>query len=347
MHLNQGPLVSIIVLNYNRKDLLKKCLASICMTDYPNFEVIVVDNGSTDGSCTMITSTFPSVRLVKSKVNLGYSRGNNLGIASSNGSFLVLLNNDTIVSPPWLSELIHEAKRNPQCFYQPKILFENTKRINSAGNYIQLFGFAFPSGIGENADLQQYSERREVSYASGACVLVSRNLVNKVGLLDEDDLFTFYEDVNWGWRGLMIGCKSVYVPSSIIYHRWGGSWGSKLSPRKFYLLERGRLASAIRNYAHSTLVIMLPSLVIAEIMVLIYSLSTGFISEKIGVYSDIIKYRKLLRGQRKLLQSKRSKPDRYIVASFCNGLSHIYLKNNSRLLNSFLLFFSRLVRRHI
>ncbi len=334
--------VSVIVLNHNGLEMLHECLASLAVTAYPSYDVVVVDNGSTDGSCAMIEEEFPHVSVVKLRENLGYAKGNNMGILHSHSKYVVLLNNDTIVTPEWLSELMSEAEKNEQRFYQPKILFAGTKRINSAGNFIHLFGFAFPNGIGE-LDVGQHNSKCEVSYASGACVLVSRKLIERIGLLDESDLFSFYEDVNWGWRGLMLGYKSVYVPSACIFHRWGGSWGRAMSPQKFFLLERSRLATLFRNYSNGTLLKMLPILLAIETSVLLYSFRRGFASEKIKAYADLFKTLAFLSMQKKELALTKRLSDKIVIASFSDGFSHPYLGKFSAPLDNLLHLLSKLV----
>lgn len=315
--------MTVIILNFNGRDLLRKCLQSVFKTDYPNCEVIVVDNGSTDESCAMVEREFPLVHLIRNQKNCGYSEGNNVGILHSRGEFIVLLNNDTVVHPEWLSELIREAELNPRCFYQPKILFAGSDRINSAGNCIQLFGFAFPRGMGE-VDIGQYDRKCEMSYASGACVLAPRRLVEDVDLLDEG-FFTFYEDVNWGWRALMRGYRTIYVPSAVIYHKWGSSWGRLMSSKKFFLIERSRVASVFRNYSFRTLIVLFPTLVFVELLVFSYCFLRGFLSEKVRVYGDLLRFRRVLVSQRRELQGRRKMSDGFVSSFFSDGLSHEYL----------------------
>lgn len=337
------PFVSIVILNYNGCDMLYECLSSILLTNYSAYEVVVVDNGSTDKSCAMIKTYFPQVKLVCIPENLGYSKGNNIGILHAKGDFIVLLNNDTVVSPFWLSELVREAKNQPECFYQPKILFMNSKRINSAGNCIQLFGFAFPFGIGK-LDVNQYTCNHQVSYASGACILASRSLIQKVGLLDESDLFTFYEDVNWGWRALMMGYNSIYVSSSTIYHKWGGSWGNNMSSRKFFLIERARLATLLRNYSVRTLVSLFPVFLSIETCVLLYGIKNRCVSKKIKGYSDIIKARNMLINQKRRINKTRKNSDGVVINCFTDEVVHPYLGVLAVPANKVLAFLGRYFR---
>jgi GT2 family glycosyltransferase len=285
----------------------------------------------------MIEREFPTVQLIKNSQNLGYAKGNNIGILHSKGEFVALLNSDTTVDPEWLSELVREAISNPNCFYQPKILFAGSKKINSAGNFIHLLGFAFPSGIGE-LDVGQYDKKRLISYASGACVFASRKLFTKCGMLDD---LPFYEDVNLGWKASLLGYRSIYIPSSVIYHKWGGSWGAKLSSTKFFYIERGRLFTFFRNYFFRTIVLLLPAFIFVELLVLLYSLSHGFISEKIRVYADMLRLRKTIVNQRRKLQMRRKMTDSYVVRTFENGFTHIYFGIFALPLNKFFTFISK------
>jgi GT2 family glycosyltransferase len=334
------PLVSIVVLNYNGEKLLRNCLSSVSKTKYRNFEVIVVDNGSKDGSCSMVEREFPFFQLIKNPKNYGYSKGNNLGIIGCKGKFVAMLNNDTTVNADWLSALVKEANRNPACFYQPKILIEDTNRINSTGNCIQPFGFAFPRGLGE-IDKGQYCTKSKISYASGACVFCSRALIEDVGFLDEA-FYSFYEDVNWGWRALMRAHETIYVPSAVIYHKWGGSWGQTMSRKKFFLIERSRIMSVLRNYSSKTIVFLLPGLICTELAVFLYSLLNGFFPEKVHVYADLLKLRKLLMNQRKELQARRMVPDKYVFRYFNHGLNHLYLGALSRPADKLLSFLTKI-----
>ncbi len=343
------PLVTIIIVNYNGASIIRDCLDSLSLTSYPNYEVIVVDNCSIDDSCSLIEREFSYVKLIKLPENKGYSIGNNKGILCAKGEFIVLLNNDTIVCPSWLSELMREAVKNPDCFYQPKILFldsGNSPVINSVGNSINLFAFAFPLGICQS-DRGQFDDNYKIAYASGVCILVSKHLIQRVGLLDEEEFFSFYEDVNWGWRALMLGYTSMYVSSSVIYHKWGGSWGRGMTRKKFFCLEQGRLTTFFRNYSSRTIVAFCPFLFLVELSSIGYSLINGYGGTKIAVYANMLKNRSFILHQRMTLQKKRLYPDKEIVERFSYDIIHPYFGKLSYVVKSMMYLISNLAKRLI
>ena len=122
MNESNGPLISIIILNYNAEKFLDECINSIYKTEKVNFEIILVDNASTNKSYREFTKKFPEIKLIENKKNLGYCEGNNVGIRASKGEFVVVLNPDTVLTPTWLHELIHAYQENGEGIYQPKIL---------------------------------------------------------------------------------------------------------------------------------------------------------------------------------------------------------------------------------
>ena len=174
------PLVSIIILNYNAGKLLLDCVKSIYDSNYKNFEVIVVDNLSKDNSHLECKKQFNQIKLISNEENFGFCEGNNIGIKDARGDFLVILNPDTIVEKNWLNEFIVAYKSNGDGLYQPKILVSTEKNVLfSTGNMIQLFGFGFSRAKGEN-DQKQFEVDQEVGYASGTCLFTSSKIMNKI-----------------------------------------------------------------------------------------------------------------------------------------------------------------------
>ena len=138
------PLVSIIVLNYNAGKLLHNCISSIKKSNYKNFEIIVVDNISSDNSQNECKKKFPEIKLIQNNKNFGYCEGNNIGIRNANGEFIIILNPDTIVESTWIDELFEAYQEFGDGLYQPKILSLNENNvIQSTGNMIHVFGFGF------------------------------------------------------------------------------------------------------------------------------------------------------------------------------------------------------------
>jgi len=341
--MSDDALVGIIVLNYNGRNVLLECLRSLYESSYSHFEAIVVDNGSTDGSVEAVRKDFPGVILIENRRNLGYGAGCNVGINASKGEYIVLMNNDVFVIRDWLKALLEACVKHKRVgFFQPKILFEFDKgRINTAGNMIHVAGFGLCRGIGE-FDRGQYDEETEIGFASGACVLFRREILRDVGLLDPI-FFAFNEDTDWGWRALLYGWRSLYVPSAVVHHQLGHSWGRVLTARKFYYLERNRVLMLLKNYSRRSLAILLPLLLFVEFCVLAYALAKGWFGSKVRSYSDVIGLRGYLREQRNVLQLRRRLSDREIFPLLTTEIPQGYFGGMTSGINRVVRFFCRLL----
>ena len=215
--MNDLPLVSVIVLNYNAGKLLLNCIKSLKNSIYKNLEIIVVDNVSSDGSQIKCKEIFPDIKLIENKKNLGYCGGNNVGIKNAKGEFITILNPDTIVEANWVNELIVAYEKFGDGLYQPKILSLNEENIiQSTGNMLHVFGFGFARDKG-NMISDKKEEIEKIGYASGTCLFTSKKIIEKIGLLDEF-LFLYHDDLDLGWRAAQIGINSYYVPKSKIFH---------------------------------------------------------------------------------------------------------------------------------
>ena len=337
--MSDEALVSVVVLNYNGGEALLKCLRSLYESDYPRFEVIVVDNSSTDRSVEVVSTDFPGAILIENRRNIGFGAGNNVGIKASRGDYIVLLNNDVSVTRGWLRALLHACMKHRDAgFFQPKILLESdTGLINSAGNMIHIAGFGLCRGIGEY-DRSQYEEEIEIGFASGACILSRREALRDVGLLDPI-FFAFNEDTDLGWRGLLHGWRSIYVPSAVVHHEWGHSWGRVLTAKKFYYLERNRILMLLKNYSRRSLATLLPLLIFVEFCVFAYALVKGWLGSKIRSYSDVLKLRGYLREQRDLLQCGRRLSDEQVFSFFTTEFPKGYFGSPTSVVSRILGFF--------
>ena len=206
----EKPLISIIILNYNAGDLIFNCINSVFQTKYENYEVILVDNISTDGSHKKCKENFDKIQLIENSKNFGYCEGNNIGIRKAKGEFIVILNPDTIVESNWLDEFLIAYSKFGEGLYQPKILSLYEENIlQSTGNMIHLFGFGFAKDKGIK-DNNQFNKIEKIGYASGTCLFTSSKVFEKIGLLDPF-LFLYHDDLDLGWRGAQLGINSYFV----------------------------------------------------------------------------------------------------------------------------------------
>lgn len=242
------PLVSVISINYNHADITCKMLESLKKVTYPNIEVIVIDNGSPDEDPAVIKERYPDITFIETGENLGFAGGNNLGICLSKGKYILLLNNDTIVTPGFLEPLVNKMESDPtigavspkiRFYFKPQIIqFAGLTNINPYTVRSKGFGYM-------EEDTGQYDEDSQSAYAHGAAMMVSREVVEKVGLMSLA-FFLYYEELDWGYRIRQSGYSIYYVHNSLIYHLESVSTGAQ-SPFKTYYMNRSRMLYMRRN----------------------------------------------------------------------------------------------------
>jgi len=276
-----SPLVSIIILNYNGANYVQRCLRRVLSTDYPNFEIIVVDNASLDRSIDTIIQLLSNCarpyKIIKNDTNYGFAEGNNIGLAAAHGEYIVFLNNDTEVDRFWLRELMRVASLDPTVgVIQSKLLWLSDHRIlDSAGDYIDHYGSAFRRG-GEwrEVDAGQYDNVEEVFSARGAAMLVKRKVLDEIGPFDPKFFLTL-EDIDLCWRARLAGYKVIYVPTSIVYHQCPCSSNSLL---RMYHAEKNPPALLIKNYGFPNLLRYLTIRILIYSVAILKSLFEGFAS---------------------------------------------------------------------
>ena len=242
------PFFSVIVLNWKGRHLLEECIPSIVAQSFRDFETIVVDNGSADGSVDWLKGRpEDGARLVELPFNRGFAEGNNAGIRVARGRFIALLNNDTAVDPGWLAAIHGAIRRHPEAgMFASKILnYYRRDEIDNTGHLI------YPDGLARGRhrlekDHGRFDEEGEVLHPSGCAGVYKREMLDQIGLLDES-FFAYGEDVDLGLRGRWAGWKCVYVPSAVVYHKYSATIGT-YSPEKVFLVERNRLWLLIKNF---------------------------------------------------------------------------------------------------
>lgn len=219
------PLVSVIVINWNGARHLPACLDALRAQTYPRLEIIVADNASTDGSQALIRERYPEVRLVALPENRGFTGGNNAGIAASTGAIVILLNNDTEVAPTWVAALVDAFARHPEAgtAASKMLLFDRRDTFHTAGDFYRVDGLPGNRGVWQK-DVGQYDREEYVFGACGGALAVRRDVLEAIGLLD-DDFFFSAEDVDFAWRAQLAGYRCVYVPGAVVYHRLAASGG--------------------------------------------------------------------------------------------------------------------------
>jgi len=243
------PKVSIIILNWNGKEYIKRCLDSVLKVKYPKdkLEVIVVDNASTDGSPEIIEREYPNVILIRNSKNLGYAMGNNIGIKKATGEIIILLNNDTYVDERFIMEIVKFMKR-PDVGIVGSLLLYPSKVIQSCGCKEKFLGFWECPGAGLTLEEGKSlcKDGMEVDYVSGAALAIKREVIDKIGLLDPY-FFAYMEDVDWCYRARNAGYRIVVAANSIVYHYESASW-RKMPLRKFYLDYRNKVLFICKHY---------------------------------------------------------------------------------------------------
>lgn len=245
--------VSIIIVSWNARPLLEKCLPSVCATDYPDVEIIVADNASTDDSIAWLTTHYPSVHVVRHPANWAFARGNNAAVPYATGDIIVLLNNDVEVSPGWLTPLVDRFKTEPDLgAVQPKLL-QYTDRskfeyAGASGGFLDRLGYPFTRGrmlFQMETDTGQYDDARDIFWASGAAIMVRREAWEAAGGLDEHFVMHM-EEIDFCWRLHRAGWRVAVEPSSVVYHIGGASLPQG-SARKTFLNFRNNLLMLYKN----------------------------------------------------------------------------------------------------
>jgi GT2 family glycosyltransferase len=246
------PLISVVVLNWNGKEVAEKCLLSLQGQTYQPLEIIVVDNASTDGSAEAVRKGFPGIKLIVNKANLGFGGGNNVGIQAAQGRYIMMLNNDTRLDSRCIEELKGSIERDDRygaC--ASKILLEyEDNLIDAAGIVVCPDGLSIGRGRLEKGNT--YDEEAEVFFASDCACLYRREMLEDIGLYDED-FFAYADETDMGWRAQLAGWKCIYNPKAVVYHFHSASAGT-YSPFKAYLVERNRIWVAIKSFPISLLI---------------------------------------------------------------------------------------------
>lgn len=255
------PRVSIIIVNWNGRDHLPVCLDSLAGQTYRDFEVVLVDNGSEDGSVDFVRERYPWVRVVPLDGNTGFATGNNKGLEEARGDYIVTLNNDTRSEPKWLETLVAVADDHPGAgmvgcricsFFDPDL-------IDSIGMGICADAMSRGRYRNRRWSKLELGEVEDILFPSACAALYKRAMIAETGFFD-DDFFAYAEDSDLGLRGRLAGWGAVLAANAVVYHKYSQSSGS-LSPLKVCLVERNHYWVAVKTFP-ARLLLALPWLTV-------------------------------------------------------------------------------------
>lgn len=253
--------ITIVIVNYNGINYIEECLnALMCQVpDTPEYQVLVVDNASGDGSCEIIKTKFPGVQLFELSENTGFCHGVNVGIEASESPYVLLLNNDTRAEPDFVLNLYEAAKERPDCFAVSArmLMWDRPELIDDAGDRYCVFGWAYSRGKGREA--KDFAEPAEVFAACGGAAIYRRPVLEELGLFDENH-FAYLEDVDIGYRARIYGYRSYYEPKARVRHYGSASTGSRYNEWKTGRAAANSVYLIAKNMPFLQLIINLPFL---------------------------------------------------------------------------------------
>lgn len=271
--------VSIVIPNYNGKHFLEDCLKAVFAQEICEMEVIVVDNGSTDGSQELLRE-FPQVHTIKLDRNYGFCGAVNAGIRAAEGEFVILLNNDTEVDRNFAEELLKVIKSDDRIFScsSKMIQFHDRTRMDDGGDYYCALGWAF--GRGKGHPVENYDRQADVFAACAGAAIYRKSLLESLGYFDEAH-FAYLEDMDIGYRAKIQGYRNVYAPKAVVYHVGSGFSGSVHNSFKVKLSSRNNVYLAYKNMPAVQLLLNSPLLLMGHIIKFLFFLGKGLGKEYI------------------------------------------------------------------
>jgi GT2 family glycosyltransferase len=266
-----SPRVAVVIVNWNGEHFIEKCIKSLLSQTVKLYEIILLDNASSDNSLTIIRK-YPSVKLIALDTNTGFARGNNLAIASADPSveWIALLNPDAFADPNWLNNLLSAAKNHPlvSMFGCKQINSGNPEILDGEGDAYHLSGLVWRTSFGNSISTQGYAEAQIFSPCAAAA-LYRRSAFQEVGGFDED-YFCYVEDVDLGFRLRLMGHQCLYVPSSIVHHIGSGTTGGQKSEFSIYHGHRNLVWTYVKNMPGFLLWLFLPLHLALNVVELMY-----------------------------------------------------------------------------
>jgi len=308
--------VTIIVLNYNGKPYLEDCLSSLARTDYPEYSVILVDDGSSDGSARYVRERFPRVRLLENGKNLGAAFSFNRGLREAKTALVAKVDNDTVVDKEWLLHLVAAIEIDPQAAVSTSTIrsYQKPQKTQVVSPWVHYIGQGLVQTESTSAE-----EFEEVGMASGCAMLIDKEKLGEISFFDED-FFLYLDDVDFSLRVRLAGYKIIYVRSSKIYHKSGGDLSlrqgkGEYKPLRAYLISRNRKILVLKNYSQSGLLLLGLGMVLVEVAWVIFLARRGLLQPYFDAWKSLGQNRREIMAKRKEIQRQRRRRDGEVLVS--------------------------------
>lgn len=266
--------VSVVIPNFNGMAYLDGVLSSLERQTIDNFEVILVDNGSTDGSCAFVAAEYPWVHMIQLPENYGFSRAVNEGIHAARSPYVLLLNNDTEAEPDFLEEMVASLRRHKKAFscQARMIQLHDRDKMDDAGNYYCALGWAYAKGKGR--DINNYNKEQKIFSTCAGAAIYRKKIIDRIGDFDEEH-FAYLEDLDIGYRARINGYENWYAPKAKVYHVGSGTSGSRYNQFKIRYSSRNNIYLIYKNMARWQILINLPFLFAGCLIKTLYFIPKG------------------------------------------------------------------------
>ena len=303
------PTVTVVIPNWNGVRLLELCLSSLRDQSFTDFETLLVDSGSTDGSLDFVAQNFPDVKTIALGENRGFSGAVNEGIRASGTELVALLNNDTEQDPDWLRALLRAAQDHPESglFASKLVDFHDRRVLDGAGDAMRLSGLPYRLGHGER-DGGRFDTPGYVFGACAAAALYRRDMLDEIGLFDED-FVSYCEDGDLSFRAQLAGYRCFYVPGAVVYHMGSASTGGKRSPTATRLGTRNSFSLLVKNLPLSVVPHILPFFVLGQLARLLTAAATGSLRAHLEGLAGACRHLPLMLGKRAEIQKRKRASD--------------------------------------
>lgn len=306
--------MSVSIVNYNGRIFLPEFFDSLFKQTYKNFEVIFVDNNSTDDSVNYVEQNYPQVRIIENKDNSGYAEGNNVGYKNSEGEFILIINNDTVLKEDLIEKMLKAFDEIPNLgTAQPMVKLMNEKeKLDACGSFWTNTGFNYHYGIYKKASLPIYHNSFPVYSIKGMCMMIPRKVIEKIGLFDPD-FWCYFEETDFCHRLWLAGYECWYYPKTFIYHHMGGTSSKKpLSFIQFHSFKN-RLCSYLKNLGRAEMAKILPvyflfNFVWSLAFLIKFDFRNFFVVYK-ALWWNIIHFKETMEKRRKIQKEMRRRSD--------------------------------------